>query len=588
MKLNLCLAIVWFLFVLFPQAIKFDYSTLKDENFTVIDLLRGKGKVGKTWLFFGNYTPKIENYYMGFAYFCCILFTLYFSLFWLISSIMMAMQEDGGRMVFDSNNFTYLTFTSWDYSLKNTEATDILCLGIANSFRDLISDAELKKMLNVMRAINKSKLYIRRAIVWALTCLIIALACFIIWTVMSKDMLALFHSWGYTSSTRKNLLVSFAPSLVLGIVNILFPFTINKLPYFEYYVEPQTEVYISISRVFSLTSANTICLMLSLSIKMSRETVAGCGGSFIGQELYRILLVDTLLAVIGCLFAYGVYYFLCHHDKREFFLPTAVLRVINTQTLVWFGTLACPLMPVIGFLNMAIVFAIYYKAIEKWCKPTSKRWLQPHRNVFFLMIAVLSLLILTITFIITNATSGRFYFAQRFVPENTTVSTASNLSQNSTNQTCGPFDVTVDISPFQDILDATKIEAPNFRYALSILFSPIFGITIVVILSSALYVIVHRLRWEVERRLILLAEVHLERYEGNKLHHHKPKVHPGVLSPSPGSPPRPSPTTPPGSPPLRFQSRHTQAAVRPSQFIHSPPGRPPPGSPPPENPPLKR
>ncbi|XP_076095115.1 transmembrane channel-like protein 1 isoform X3 [Mytilus galloprovincialis] len=193
----------------------------------------------------------------------------------------------------------------------------------------------------------------------------------------------IFSSWdhGVTSADASN-------NLSVGISSVL------KLPgYLEHYSSGKKELRITLSRIFILRMANLFALIVTL-YKNSTELTGGCTGTVIGQEFYKLVIMDTIVhAVVSTAMSIAKYKYT--KEKSEFNISAAVLVLIYRQGLVWVGTIACPLMPLLGALSSLVFFFLNYAIIKYTCKPPIKRWNQS-RNTAFIMGFLLTTLVVII------------------------------------------------------------------------------------------------------------------------------------------------------------------------------------------------
>ncbi|KAJ8314260.1 hypothetical protein KUTeg_008821 [Tegillarca granosa] len=155
-----------------------------------------------------------------------------------------------------------------------------------------------------------------------------------------------------------------------------------QLPRIEQYDSGKTELSVTLFRIFFLRLANLIALIVSLYSNLNKKTF-GCSGTVIGQEFYKLVVMDTMVhACVKLLMSFGKYFW--SRQKSEFDIPAAVLVLIYRQGLVWVGTIACPVLPLLGLLSNVVFFYLNYIIVRKTCKPPIKRWNQS-RNTSFLM-----------------------------------------------------------------------------------------------------------------------------------------------------------------------------------------------------------
>ncbi|KAK3109101.1 hypothetical protein FSP39_023041 [Pinctada imbricata] len=324
------------------------------------NIFDGQGAVSHSWLFYGGYPEVITNrYYLALVYLLLICLTYFGSLFVVLKSIGEGRQPALSSSRSHRYKFSMLVLSSWDHSITSDEASSNLSKGIAS----------------------------------------------------------ILKGTGQTS----NFLNVYGTTLIFSLINIIVPMCISKLPVIENYASGKLELNITLARVFCLRMANLFALVASLYSNVTKLTEE-CTGTVIGQEFYKLVVMDTIVHVVVQLsMAFGRYFWTM--QKYEFNLSGAALVLIYRQGLVWVGTIACPVLPLAGALSNLIFFFVNYLIVSRTCKPPIKRWNQS-RNTTFLM----GFLLITIMFII--------------VPVSVAIGSAEIIQLGQSNhgmESCGPF-----------------------------------------------------------------------------------------------------------------------------------------------------
>ncbi|XP_069111099.1 transmembrane channel-like protein 7 isoform X2 [Argopecten irradians] len=381
--LNIGLSILWVGLVILPTAITFSYNKVK-VDFSFKNLLDGRGAVGQSWLFFGKYQEKVGNeYWLSVAYLFLLLITYFGSLLLIMRSIGEASLPKSASPLQSQNKFSLLVFTSWDHSITNKEASRNMVHGIASIIKDNMyevkaSDAERNRSVKERRGI-----YCRRILAWFFTFLLVGGGCTLIVFLVIYNVSSLIKEQGDTGLSEDSMVVVYSTPIIFTLINFLVPLCIKQLPKMEDYHSGRKELYVTLARVFFLRMANLFCLLISLYTNINSHIEGGgCLGTVIGQEIYKLVVMDTIIHVIFSMFKFLPYYWT--KKKSEFDLSAAVLVLVYRQGLVWVGTIACPLMPLAGAISCLVFFVTNYNLVRCVCRPPLKRWNQS-RNTRFLM-----------------------------------------------------------------------------------------------------------------------------------------------------------------------------------------------------------
>lgn len=381
--LNLFLSCFWLSVVVIPTAITFNYNNIS-QDLEWMNFIDGEGAIMETWLFYGGYPEVIDGvYHIALAYLMMILLTYFGSLFVILNSL--GGSDRPKSATFSSRfKFSSILFSSWDHGVTSADASNNLSVGIASVLKDNTSEDKAKAKSKKRNRRETYKIICNRILAWGITIILIGGGCgTIVWLVLYE-----------TFSDSKDFLSVYLPSIIFSLINILIPLIVSMLPgKLEHYSSGKKELRITLSRIFILRMANLFALIVTL-YKNSTELTGGCTGTVIGQEFYKLVIMDTIVhAVVSTVMSIAKYKWT--KEKSEFNISSAVLVLIYRQGLVWVGTIACPMMPLLGALSSLVFFFLNYAIIKYTCKPPIKRWNQS-RNTAFIMGFLLTTLVVII------------------------------------------------------------------------------------------------------------------------------------------------------------------------------------------------
>lgn len=277
--------------------------------------------------------------------------------------------------------------------------------------------------------------------------------------------------------------------VLVSAINFVMPYIYNLIGLLETYDFPQQRIYVSIARNLFL-KMSIIAMLCFHWIKGNTSTIKeiSCWETFVGQELYRLVVVDFIFIILETIFGEYIWRLVCikllkRKRKPEFDIARNVLDLIYGQTLTWVGLLFVPLMPAIQIIKFIVVFYIKKLSLMRNCQPPCKIWQASHMmTIFISLLCVPSFL---------GATLAHLYTVWKVKP----------------SSTCGPYRTLNTIYKSTDIwLQLLKNEKSNFvwfpRMHKFLVENPFL-----VIVASGILLIVIYFHWQVldgQRKIIKL------------------------------------------------------------------------------------
>lgn len=241
---------------------------------------------------------------------------------------------------------------------------------------------------------------------------------------------------------------------------------------------------------------NLFALIISLYATITKS-VEGCAGTVLGQEMYKLVILDTILQSTMQLIMNFTKYFWTM-QKEEYKISQAVLVLIYRQALVWVGTLACPILPLVGLASNFIFFFVNYTVIRFTCKPPLKRWNQSRNTSFFTLVLLGSL-------------------AMLIPPASVVIGSSSVIKLGQTNTEgvyCGPFEGD---APTRAYTRFYNDQVSWLRATLRYIVSETVLIPLFLILFSVMIHFYRNFVSEKRTRAVLRAELQQEREENEML-----------------------------------------------------------------------
>ncbi|XP_066237485.1 transmembrane channel-like protein 6 isoform X6 [Saccopteryx leptura] len=176
--------------------------------------------------------------------------------------------------------------------------------------------------------------------------------------------------------------------LVVCLLNVGAPYLYRSLAALERHDSPVLEVYVAICRNLIL---KTVILGILCYHWLGRRVGTledQCWENFVGQELYRLMVMDFIFMLLDTLFGELVWRIISEkklrRGKPEFDIAGNVLELIYGQTMTWLGVLFSPLLPAIQIIKLLLLFYVKKTSLVANCQAPRRPWLASHMSTVFI------------------------------------------------------------------------------------------------------------------------------------------------------------------------------------------------------------
>ncbi|XP_074871049.1 transmembrane channel-like protein 6 isoform X3 [Carettochelys insculpta] len=287
-----------------------------------------------------------------------------------------------------SGHFASKVFCAWDYKVIHRRPVRLQHENIRTQLKELLAEWQTKSCpMSLCRRLGRMLVF---SLAWALS-LGTVLGCAMAVYFFSKHMRTVHQdSRDRGSSEAQQEAILLALPVVVSLLNLVMPYLYNLLAAWEKQESPVLEVYVAICRnlILKMIILGLLCYhWLSWEIQYELETQ--CWETAVGQELYRLVVMDFLFTLLDSFLGELLWRLILEKklgSKRrpEFDIARNVLELIYGQTLTWLGVLFCPLLPAVQILKLVLLFYIKKTSLLKNCQSPSKPWRASHMSTVFI------------------------------------------------------------------------------------------------------------------------------------------------------------------------------------------------------------
>ncbi|XP_055994891.1 transmembrane channel-like protein 5 [Sorex fumeus] len=380
-KFNIFSFIMTFSFLVIPQL------TMAEKNnlpFTGLEFFTGSGYFNHTVMYYGFYTNStIQHgtgpaYNMQLAYLFTVAACLVVCFFALLFSMARYFRNNFINPHIYSSGIAKLIFC-WDFTITNEKAVKLKQKNLSMEIRENLSEMrqEQVKLTARQRLLRLSA----HLAAWLVSTGVAAACCTAVYYLAENNT-------EFLQSHQNPGAVLLLP-FVVSCINLAVPRFYSMFRLVEHYELPRHEVYsLLIRNIFlKMSIIGILCYYWLNVVALSGQE---CWETLIGQEIYRLLLMDFVFSVADSLLGeflrriIGTY--IVSLGSQEFDIARNVLELIYEQTLVWAGTFFCPLLPFIQMINLFIMFYVKNVSLRMNFQPPSKAWRASQMVTFFILL----------------------------------------------------------------------------------------------------------------------------------------------------------------------------------------------------------
>lgn len=384
LKFNIFSFLVTFGFIIIPQFTLAEKNTLQ---FTGLELLTGAGYFKDTVMYYGFYTNSTighesggASYNMQLAYIFTIGVCLVICFFSLLFSMARYFRNNFINPHIYSRGIAKLIFC-WDFTVTHENAVKLKQKNLSTEIRENLSEIRQE---NVKLTFNQQLTRLSAHLAGWVVSTGVAIACCAAVYYLAENNLEFLRNHTNPGAV---LLLPF----VVCCINLAVPRLYSMFRLVERYEVPRHEVYILLIRniFLKLSIIGILCYYWLNVVALAKEE---CWETLIGQEIYRLLLMDFVFSLADSLLGEFLrriigMRFITSVGLQEFDIARNVLELIYAQTLVWIGTFFCPLLPFIQMITLFIMFYVKNISLMMNFQPPSKAWRAAQMmTVFFILL----------------------------------------------------------------------------------------------------------------------------------------------------------------------------------------------------------
>eukprot|EP00053_Salpingoeca_punica_P019461 m.197032 g.197032 ORF g.197032 m.197032 type:complete len:808 (+) comp17657_c0_seq1:69-2492(+) len=397
--LNLLIAMIWVGFVIIPTAVKpgFDSSgknlvpppedVTSDLGANLVGLITGGAKMNRTAYFIGSYFMTLDqqasnDYKMPLAYLMCCGAYMFLSFYLIYLGVYRAVNRNAALSDEGQHVISEIVFTSYDHSLTDPKSIRVKRGSLVRLLREIMDEETFKKEYDMK---EKHRIYAKRVLVNIIILIILALS---LWAVQASVT---------SFADDKNEAARLIPSIILSGFNLALPVAFEQLARYEEWRTPLFVIQLSVIRAVVL---RLVGLFVFFYTVFTRRDAYMCWESFVGQQAYNLFMVVFLFELVTSIAIDPVKRYM--HNRFEWthkYFQTArfqtiknTLEIIYGQSIVWFGTFYCPIMPVLAVIKLVVLFYVKKYATMHFCAPPERAFKATHSLkglIYFVMLLAL-------------------------------------------------------------------------------------------------------------------------------------------------------------------------------------------------------
>ncbi|CAL1542633.1 unnamed protein product [Lymnaea stagnalis] len=469
--INIPVFLLTFCFLVIPQILFRWYQKnpagYKDaEPFRGIELLTGTGYFENTEMYYGFYTNQTVEIFTGSFYKMNYAYILTCSGYYILCLLILGYSYlrsyrkyyiEAGSTI----NMYYfnLVVSGWDYGITSTETSELKHRSLYNEFKEILSGSQIEHKLERDELV---RVWMIRGAVWMAVICLLALCGYATFEVSTSLSI---NREDTVNATNKVLVSPLAMPVVLSLIQLFVPMIFTFLEAYEAYQMPKYELYVHMFREMAL-KATMLAVLVFFWLDIAPRSIK-CWETFVGEELYRLVVIDLLFALGYSFFMEYIRKLIAHRwakvAKAEFAIGRHTLDLVYSQSLCWLGIFYSPLLPAVVIMKLVILFYVKRYSVVHNCSPSVKPWRASRTHTIFVGY-------LFIFFILSCVAVGFGVFLIK------------------PSDTCGPYqNFTTTYEVIYTLIDSWKAESPVMKEIFAFIDSPGFIAGLLIFFFMVLY-----------------------------------------------------------------------------------------------------
>lgn len=167
----------------------------------------------------------------------------------------------------------------------------------------------------------------------------------------------------------------------------------------ENYRSARMRLHVTLIRIYCL---EMILIGVQIAFSISKKHSNPCWESSVGHEIYRLVVADFFVCVLGGITYHALRWAICvwiwpSLGLPEFNIAYGSLSLVFNQSLLWLGMWFVPLLTPIVAFKMLITFYLKEATLQYFCKPSTKLWRSSQTSTLLSALVFVSLLIIVTT-----------------------------------------------------------------------------------------------------------------------------------------------------------------------------------------------
>ncbi|XP_055506924.1 transmembrane channel-like protein 5 isoform X1 [Leucoraja erinacea] len=362
-----------------------------NRSFTGLELLSGAGYFTHTVFYYGVYTNASIHaghaagvYNMQLAYFLTFGVCMLMCFLSLVFSMAKSFNENFIAIGTFSGEAAKL-LCSWDYNITNEKTVQLKKRSLSTQLKEMLSHKmHYKRQLTRNQRIVR---YLIHLMTWIISLGTTYACCFGVYSY-SVSNFQVIEKNAMEEDLQKQAITLILPCLVSSI-NLFVPLFFSFLGLMERFKYPWHEIYVLIIRnvLLKMSMIGVLSYYWLVTIANNME----CWETFVGQELYRLVVTDFIFSLFSSFFGEFIRSVIGTHccpklGKPEFDIARNVLSLIYAQTLGWIGIFFAPLLPAIQIIKFFMTFHVKKVSLMMNCQPPRMAWQASHMTTIFILL----------------------------------------------------------------------------------------------------------------------------------------------------------------------------------------------------------